>query len=180
MWAEFCWKVATGTYGLKTRLQDVGIAGFAQFFGNGGWTVKDLFTVGNDALRPRISEVAFGSVLHTVEDSFARGHAEREHPSASAACGALPQFPAPPRILEFHSYAHQDGHKHARADTSKAFDDERQTDNPSVVPVGRPLRDFFQSRASWKTVKPYFDCIFAVVNPDAEASPGAEFASERP
>jgi hypothetical protein len=178
MWAEFCWKVATGAYALGTRLQDVDIPGFADFFGKSGWTVQDLFTVGNDALRPHISEVAFGSVLHAVEDSFARGHVQRENPSAAAACSALPQFPAPPRILEFHSYAHQDEHKHAQADTREAFELESRTDSPSVVPVGRPLRDFFQSRASWEAVRPYFDCVFAVVDPEAKASPGAEFAAE--
>jgi hypothetical protein len=178
MWAEFCWKVATGTYGLDTKLQDVDIPGFADFFGKSGWTVQDIFTVGNEALRPHINEVAFGSILHTVEDSFAKGHVEREHPSAAAACSALPQFPAPPRILEFHSYAHQDEHKHARYDTRDAFEQEAQADSPSVVPVGRPLRDFFQGRAGWETVRPYLDCVFAVADPEAKASPGAEFAAE--
>ena len=178
MWAEFCWKVATGTYGLDTKLQDVDIAGFGDFFGNSGWTVQDLFTVGNPALRPHINEVAFGSVLHTVEDSFAKGHVEREHTSSSAACAALPQLPAPPIIQEFHSYAHQDEGKHARYDSRDAFEQETKADNPSVVPVGKPLMDFFQKRASWETVRPYFECVFAVANPTTKASPGAEFVAE--
>jgi len=178
MWAEFAWKVALGEYALDTPLADVDVAGFDDFFGKSGWTVQDLFTVGNPALRPHITEVAFGSILHTVEDSFAKGHAQREQNAAAAACPALRQLPAPARIVEFHSYSHQDSHKHAGFDTHAAFEQESLADKPDVVLVGKPLRDFFQRRASWDTVKPYLECVFAVADPKTKASPGAEFAAE--
>jgi hypothetical protein len=103
MWAEFTWKVAIGEYGLDTHLADVKVTGFDDFFGNSGKTVQDLFTVGNSALRPHITDVAFGSVLHTVEDSFAKGHVQREQNPVATTCAALPQLPAPARIIEFHS-----------------------------------------------------------------------------
>jgi len=177
MWAEFAWKVAIGEYGLTTPLVDVNIAEFDDFFGNSGWNVQDLYTVGNPALRPHISEVAFGSILHTVEDSFARGHVQREEKSPGA-CGSLPELPAPARIVEFHSYAHQDGHKHAEFDTRDAFEEETLADNPDVVHVGTPLREFYEHRASWDSAKPYFECVFAVADPNTKASPGSEFAEE--
>ena len=178
MWAEFTWKVATGEYGLGTNLADVNIPAFDDFFGKSGWTVQDLFTVGNPALRPHIAEVAFGSILHTVEDSFAKGHVQREQNAAAATCAALPQLPAPARIMEFHSYAHQDGHKHAEFDTRDAFEQETLADKPDVVLVGKPLRDFYEHRASWEIVKPYFECVFAIIDANTKASPGAEFAAE--
>lgn len=178
MWAEFSWKVGTGEYGLQTNLADVDIEGFKNFFGSSGWTVQDLFTVGNPALRFHITELAFGSILHTVEDSFAKGHVEREQSPASTNCTRVPQFPAPPRIIEFHSYAHQDEHKHGGNDKRNAFDEEAQNDKSNVVLVGRPLVDFYQQKAKWETVKPYFECMFSVVDTHTLATPGDEFKAE--
>lgn len=154
------------------------VNGFDDFFGKSGWTVQDLFTVGNPALRPHITEVAFGSILHTVEDSFAKGHLQREQHPSGVTCTSLPNLPAPARIVEFHSYAHQDGHKHAEFDTRAAFEQETLADKPNVVLVGQPLREFFEQRAGWDTVKPYFECVFAIVDPSTKASPGAEFTAE--
>jgi hypothetical protein len=178
MWEEFTWKVATGTYSLDTKLQDVNIPGFDDFFGNSGWTVQDLFTVGNPALRPHIEEVAFGSGLHTVEDSFARGHVQREQRGTPQPCAEFPQAPAPPRIVEYHSYAHQDEKKHAGFDTREAFEQESTDDNPNVVAVGKPLVKMFNDKASWETVRPYFQCIFSVVDPNNKATAGDEFVSQ--
>jgi hypothetical protein len=136
-------------------------SGFDDFFGNSGWTVQDLFAVGNPALRPHIQELAFGSALHTLEDSFARGHVQREQ-ATTGNCSPYPQFAVSPRIVEFHSYAHQDEKKHAQADSRDAFEQEAEADNPSVVPAGNPLVKFFNQKASWEAVKPYFDCVFTV------------------
>jgi hypothetical protein len=47
-----------------------------------------------------------------------------------------------------------------------------------VVLIGEPLRDFYEHRASWEIVKPYFECTFAIVDANTKASPGAEFAAE--
>jgi hypothetical protein len=179
MWMEFTWRVANGEYGLDTKLADVKVTGFDEFFGKSGWTVQDLFTAGNPALRRHVSEVAFGSLLHTVEDSFAQGHVQRAGTS-SGNCPAASQFPAPPRVVEFHSYAHQDEKKHTQHDNRKAFDGDFS--NPvNVITVGKPLVDDLRPGkpgASWETVKPYFECIFAVDDPQKQASPGKEFAAD--
>jgi hypothetical protein len=174
IWMEFSWRVAIGEYVLDSKLADVKVSGFDGFFGKSGWTVQGLFTAGNPVLRRHVSDVAFGSVLHTVEDSFAQGHAERETTSMGN-CASVPQFAAPPRVIEFHSYAHQDEKKHKERDSRQAFLDELA--HPvNVVTVSRPLVDYLGRRASWETVEPYFGCIFAVVDPKAPASPGKEFA----
>jgi hypothetical protein len=179
MWEEFTWKVASGEYGLDTKLKDVDIDGFDDFFGNSGWAVQDLFTVGNPALREHIEDVAFGSNLHAIEDSFANGHVQREETATNGSCAGLPQFPEPRRIIEFHSYAHQDEHKHAQEDAREAFDHEMNTDKPNVVLVGRTLRDFRKTGAKWEMVKPYYECVFALTDSASAASPGRDFAIEQ-
>lgn len=177
MWMEFTWRVADGEYTLDSKLADIKVSGFDEFFGKNGWTVQDLFTAGNPILRGkgRVSDVAFGSLLHTVEDSFAQGHVEREKTS-SGTCSFAPQFSAPPRIIEFHSYAHQDEKKHKDRDSRSAFE-EALARPVNVTVVGKPLKDFYEHGASWETVKPYFECVFAVVDPNSKASAGIEFAT---
>ena len=173
MWMEFTWRIANGEYGLDSKLSDVKIVGFNQFFGKSGWTVQDLFTAGNPALRRYVADVAFGSLLHTMEDSFAEGHVQREE-SSSGNCSAAQQFQEPPRINEFHSYAHQDEKMHKERDSRKAFQD--QLARPvNAVTVARPLLDYLSNKASWETVKPYFECVFAVADPQTAATPGKEF-----
>ncbi len=173
MWMEFTWRVANGEYGLDTKLADVRIDHFDEFFGNSGWTVQDLFASGNPALRRYITDVAFGSLLHTVEDSFAEGHVQREG-SSLGNCSSPPQFAAPPRVIEFHSYSHQDEKKHKERDSRAAF--EEQFARPvNAVTVAKPLVDYFEHGASWETVKPYFECVFAVVDPQTAATAGKEF-----
>jgi hypothetical protein len=176
VWMEFTWRVANGEYGLDTKLTDVKINGFAQFFGTSGWTVQDLFTAGNPALRRHINDVAFGSLLHTVEDSFAEGHVQREDASPGA-CSALPQLAAPAPIVEFHSYSHQDEKKHKEKDSRAAFL-ELYSELVNAVTVLKPLDDYYEKGASWETVKPYIDCIFTVVDPTTKASAGKEFAAQ--
>jgi hypothetical protein len=175
MWAEFTWKISTEEYSLNTKLQDINIAGFDNFFGKSGWTVQDLFTVGNPALRPHLYEVALGSILHTLEDSFARGHVQREYVTVARECSGAPQLLAPGRIVEFHSYAHQDGHKHAEFDKREAFEQGTLNDKPDVVLVGRQLLDFYNNNAKWETVRPYFECVFAIVDDSTPATAGEEF-----
>ena len=75
-------------------------------------------------------------------------------------------------------HANQDEHKHAHYDTREAFQAAMAADNPNAVAVGQPLRDFYEHEAKWETVRPYFECIFSVVDPNAKASPGNGFTAE--
>jgi hypothetical protein len=176
MWMEFTWRVANGEYALDSKLADVKIAGFDEFFGKSGWTVQDLFTAGNPALRRHVPDVAFGSLLHTVEDSFAQGHTQRED-SSPGSCPAPLIFPSPPRVVEFHSYAHQDEKKHKERDSRQAFEEELARP-VNVVAVGKPLVDYFEQGAGWEIVKPYLECIFAVVDAQRAATAGKEFEAD--
>lgn len=178
MWAEFTWLIGIGEYKLGTRLKEVPIDGMSKLFGRTEWRVQDLFTLGNVPLRSRIREVAFGSLLHMVEDSFAKGHVEREEAVQGDTCTGTAQIQMPGRIKEFHSYANQDTGEHGKYDSRNAFSQHWISEKPNVISVGRTLREFYERQSPWETVKPYIDCVFTVIDPYHLASPGLGFRGE--
>lgn len=175
MWAEFAWGVATGKHAVATRLKAMQVAGMSDHFGRTEWTVQDLFTLGNPPLRPRIKEFAFGSLLHMVQDSFAKGHVARAEPIEGEKCEAAPQYAAPGKIRRFHAYNNQDTDKHAEGDGRNAFSVHWTVSRPNVIDVGTVLLSYFERAAAWEEVRPYLDCIFAIENPIAPASAGDGF-----
>jgi hypothetical protein len=168
-WAEATWGVVRGKHKLGTWLRDINVPVVQQFFGSSGWRVQDLFTLGDPSLRPYVSDVAFGSLLHMVEDSFAAGHVERMEPANGAKCpGSLHRAPGP--IKEFHSYTRQSTSKHADADTRKAFINNRLT--PDVVDVGRTLVALREAEAEWAEVETYLMCVYDLAPGVRNASAG--------
>ncbi len=178
MWAEFTWLIGIGEYKLGTRLKEVPIEGMSKLFGRTEWRVQDLFTLGNVPLRSRIREVAFGSLIHMIEDSFAKGHVEREEAIQGETCSGASQLLMPGRIKEFHSYANQDTEKHGQYDSRNAFSQHWISEKPTVISVGRALREFHEQVTPWEKVKPYVDCIFTLVDPSHLSSPGYAFRSD--
>lgn len=175
MWAEFVWGVVTGDYTLKTKLKEVEVEGMGDFFGRTEWTVQDLWTLGNPPLRTRIKEVAFGSLLHMVEDSFAKGHVDRMEAVQGAKCEDAPEYLEPGRIRQFHAYNNQDPNKHAEYDSRNAFSAQWSVNKPNMIGVGQVLYAYFNRGASWDDVRPYVECVFMVVDPEARASAGNGF-----
>jgi hypothetical protein len=178
-WAEFTWRIALGEFPLSTRVRDVSVIGIIEFFGSKGWSIQDLFALGNPHVRKpdNMSELAFGSLLHTVEDSFAGGHVERAMPDSQEKCvGTSREYPIPGRIVEFHSYGQQDSRKHGDDDARSAFSAHWSDARPNVVDVGRVLNDYFARRAPWNEVKPYIECIFALDREVRPASAGEKYA----
>jgi hypothetical protein len=176
-WAEFVWRVATGEYKLGLTLKDVGVNGLSDMIGRPEWRVQDLFTYGIDRMRPHIRDVAFGSLLHVVEDSFAKGHADRGEPTFGDKCpnqGAA-QHLAPGRIASFHAYNRQDHAAHSRYDARRMLMTHIANTKPHVVSVGRVLRQYYEDAVPWETVKPYVACVFAIADPTATAGPGEGF-----
>ncbi len=168
-WAEFTWGVVGGDYGLGTWLKDVKLPVIEQFFGTSGWRVQELFTLGDPSLRAHLGDIAFGSLLHMVEDSFAAGHVDRMEPANGDQCAAS-QHRAPGPIQEFHSYAQQDSAKHADADSRTAFVNNRLT--PDVVDVGRTLVALRNAKADWTEVGPYLECVYQLAPTVRNASAG--------
>lgn len=178
IWAEFTWRIALGEFPLSTRVRDVPVSGITEFFGSKGWSIQDLFALGNPHVRKpdNMSELAFGSLLHIVEDSFAGGHVERAMPDYQEKCvGPSRQYPMPGRIMEFHSYAQQDPSKHGHDDTRSGFSAHWSDARPNVVDVGRVLNEYFLHRAPWHEVKPYIECIFELDKEVRPASAGERY-----
>ena len=179
MWAQFTWGVAVGQHGIGAKLKEVSIDGMQDHFGRTDWTVQDLFTLGNPPLRREIKAVAFGSFLHMVQDSFAKGHTDRAEPLQGRKCDVVVQFAAPGIIRSFRAYNNQDSGKHGESDSRNAFSAHWSVDRPSVVEIGQVFLAFFERSASWQEIKPYVECVFAVEDPNARASAGAGFLKNR-
>lgn len=180
MWSEFIWRVTTGEYGLATKLSDSKIDGMSNFFGKTAWTVQDLFALGNPPLRPRIKEVAFGSLLHMMQDSFAKGHVSRAEAISGLKCEGAKEHAAPGKIREFHAYNHQNSDEHARHDSRNAFSAHWSTEKPGIIDVGQVIIEYYNQKTTWEQVRPYLDCVFAPENPNALSSAGTGFSRKTP
>jgi len=179
MWAEFTWRVALGDFPLSMLVKDVPIQGFSDLFKNRGWSILDLFSLGNPHVRKphNMSQLAFGSLLHMVEDSFAMGHTERAVPDPEEICEtAIKEHLAPGKILEFHFYAKQDPKRHGEGDTRNAFSTHWTSTSPNVIDVGRTLYEYYQKGETWENVKSYIECIFALDKEARPASAGADYS----
>lgn len=172
-WFEMTWRAGQGEYSLDTRLRELPIGPIHAVFGKTEWRMLDLYTQGSGpGLRREFNDVAFGSLLHALEDSFAAGHVEREESSGDGTCQAgTISVVAPGAIRSFHAYNHQDHAGHGVADSRAAFmRDLQQTGH--VVQVGRGLVKARRLRIDWAHVAPLFDCLFTLQDPAAEAGPG--------
>ena len=177
-WAEFTWRVASGEYGILTNLRDIKIDGFNDLVGRPAWRIQDLFTyAAPSAIRQQIQNVAFGSLLHVVEDSFAKGHTDRAEPGFGQHCanpGATEHL-APGVIREFHAYNKQDHAEHSRFDSRDLLMEHVANTKPHVIAVGRTLRQYYENKATWDTVRPYIECVFTLQQADTPASAGIGF-----
>ncbi|KQZ57483.1 hypothetical protein ASD53_07560 [Lysobacter sp. Root559] len=175
-WAEFNWRIMRGEYRLDTRLKDIPNEIISSRFGRTDWYVQDLYTLGSPGLRQQIDEVAFGSILHTLQDSFAEGHVDRASAVTSRSCSiGDARIDAPGLITEFHAYNRQDHSLHAEADSAGALAAHLQ-DEPDVVDLGRQLLRAHRARRSWDEVRPFFECVYALSDSARDATPGDRFA----
>lgn len=176
-WFEFAWRAAGGEYTLDTRLKDIENPTIKAAFGNTDWRLQDLYTTGaGNGLRRRIDDVAFGSLLHVLQDSFAAGHVEREESTGTQRCsvGGITTR-APGFIVAFHAYNHQEHSQHADADSRASFMRHLQ-EQGDVVELGRALVEAREARMDWPTIQPMFDCMFTLLKPESPAGPG-DFAA---
>lgn len=174
-WAQFAWKVFDREFGGDTQLKTIAIPTIQYHFGCTEWTVSDLYVLGaKPTLNRRLTDIAFGSIAHTVQDSFAAGHAERAPAVLGAVCAPDLPVARPGAIVEFHAYGQQDGHKHDAQDARTSLIDSA-TSSAGVIAVMRQLYSYWDQNAEWKEVEPFFRCIFALDISSRPSSAGAEF-----
>lgn len=173
MWAEFTYKVAISEIAPETVMSAVTVPGFRGTLGRYWGDVRSLFTYGVPQYQAQIPDVAFGSLLHMVQDSFSKSHVTREY--ASGTCGESGQ-PNGGRITEFLAYGSQDADDHGKEDArDKMLANLREQKDSSVVTVSRYLKSLRDAKTPWETVRAYMDrCIYAVADDDMSnpAGPG--------
>ncbi len=175
-WIQFAWQVAVGDFKPTQRLAQVDIPFIAERFSCTEWTVADLYILGRqDKLLPSIKDIAFGSILHTVQDSFSSSHTQREAETSAGFCAGSDQYRKPGRIVEFHSYGSQDGHLHDAEDERTAMVSHVVERKAEAIAASRMLVDLYRDRRSWSEVKPYVDCLFELSDTAKPSSPGDQY-----
>lgn len=163
MWAEFMWNSALGKYSRGTTIANVNVSGLTNHFYPSD-TMQRIFFRGNPTHIDEFPQFAFGSLLHTVEDSFSNSHVIREKEGSNGAkCQNSEQY-QPARIVAFQNYAEQNSHEHAKSDTYVAMSSNAIHESINVIGVVGVLRQMFEKKAEWETeVKPYMQCVFELV-----------------
>jgi hypothetical protein len=174
IWAEFAYKVASGSIPAHTMLKDVPVSGFAKFFPNQEATVENLFLMGDETYRgSQLKDFAFGTLLHMVQDSFSESHVSRDLSTQRAFCDCPYTDRSPAKIEKFLVYSSQDAARHKDEDTYEALRNDVAKYSPNVIDVGKTLKEFYEQTSNWDVVKKYLDeCVFALKDIDAEADGG--------
>ncbi|MCJ0764562.1 hypothetical protein [Variovorax terrae] len=172
-WLEFAWKVSSREFKPGTFLRDIPIASVQEHFGCTEWRVVDLYILGRqDILERYLHQIAFGSVLHTVQDSFAAAHVSREAQPPGRICSNT-VYEQPRRIMEFHTYGAQDGALHDAQDSREAMTQVSIASHwPDAVEATRNLVQLYEDRAGWADVQPYMQCLFELADVPRDSSPG--------
>lgn len=170
MWAQFMWGVATRSIPTDQFIRTLEVDGLGDYF-PGDMTATNLLATGIVEVRKNLDEVAIGVLLHMVQDSFSRSHASRE-PESGGACERIPRFMQPGKITQFYSYVGQVGSLHNHEDTFNALGLQTLQTSPNVVDVSRAFLTLWKEGVPWSEAEKYFDCVFALEKPDAEAGPG--------
>lgn len=177
-WLEFAWKVSSKEIPPQTFLKNIDNPTIKRHFGCTEWKVVDLYLLGRQdsasGLVTQIREIAFGSVLHTVQDSFAAAHAEREPQSVVEQCAGTP-FVTPARIVEFHAYGAQDGTLHDHDDSREAMTATAKDRWPEAVEVTRNLFELHSDGAKWADASNYLQCVFTLSDHRRVSSPGETY-----
>lgn len=181
-WLEFAWKVSSREIAPMTFLKNVQIPTVQKHFGCTEWRVVDLYLLGRQdeksGLLPQIREIAFGSVLHTVQDSFAAAHVEREKNPTGQLCEGT-GFAIPSRVIEFHAYGAQDGALHDHGDSREAMTLGSADRWPEAVEATRHLFELHADGAKWSKASMYMQCLFQLSDNRRHSSPGALYQRVR-
>lgn len=175
-WLEFAWKVATKEIKADALLREIEIPVIKAHFGCTEWRVSDIYILGRQDLKSglvqQIHQIAFGSALHTVQDSFAAAHTSREAEALPGLCNNT-AIERPPRVVEFHSYGVQDGHLHDAQDAREALVAKRSADGwPQAVVATRHLVGLYEANTKWADAQYYLRCLFDTVERPNPASAG--------
>lgn len=167
-WMRFAYAVATENIDPETDLGEVQYPVTERYFSRqSGWTVNHLFAPKFTLGKATIAQVALGSILHVIQDSYSTAHAERAFDATEGCRNG--------RVVEFHAYGSQSSSLHSDADTRASW-----LQNTSFTTTSNPVQAsaqmilFARRKTSWeKVVEPYLRDQLFCINSDARiSSPG--------
>ncbi len=173
LWAEFSYRVGTGEISGRTKIKDVQIQGFPEFFSKNSIIYNsDISTFFHDR---RVKRIAIGSLLHLIQDSYSLSHVDRKIIDGDKGrfCRA--------NVVRFHSYSGQDTEKHANED--KWPENLDKSINKMVcdpISAGARILEYYAknnfSGEKWDKVKEYLvEYVFNLENPEELSGPGKRF-----
>jgi hypothetical protein len=178
-WAQFAYRVARGEIGPRTKLsalrgkslgEDTGKWLDALFRGASKkhWTVQDLFLARSSSVR----QVAFGSLLHLVEDSYSASHVLRK--SARVQANGCPSYDAGDPIAQFRTYVGQDAEKHGVCDDAPDWLGAPRPGSP-IEAIAAIVRAYADGR-EWPVVRAILEeKVLRLEEPARAAGPGECF-----
>jgi hypothetical protein len=182
-WAEFSYRVARGEIDGRANVFALRDAGSTMTSATREW-VSSLFRAPEkklwrvqDVFMPKAGElrlVAFGSLLHLVEDSYSASHVQRV--SRRYQPNGCPSYDAADAIVEFRTYIGQDTQMHAVCDDAPDWLDSPREGSPIDV-LAKLVRAYADGR-DWPHVKAILEeKVFRLSDRVAAARPGACFES---
>jgi hypothetical protein len=169
LWAEFTYKVAIGDIAGTTKVDSVPVAGIPELFPKlGGQTVRQLFAINQIG---NVRQRAAGSLLHTIQDSYASGHVQREKLDGGRKGN----------IVAFQSYTHQDHGKHGHDDAfhGSGSDVQKLRSVPGAldaVDKSAQVLKFIAEKRPWEDVELYLKMeVFGLVPHPLESGPGDQY-----
>ena len=132
------------------------------------WTVQDMFLAKAASLRP----MAFGSLLHVVEDSYSAAHVRRES-SRLQANGCL-SYDALDPVVQFQTYVGQDAEKHGVCDDAPDWLETPRAGSPADV-LAEIVRAYHAGE-DWPAIKAILENkVFRLSASASAAQPGRCF-----
>jgi hypothetical protein len=162
-WLGFAYAVAAGAIPKDAQVSQLS-SPIREAFADEPWlTVHKLFKPRSRMKNLSLQQLALGSMLHLVQDSYAASHARRE---------AAPSVRCPNgRITQFLSYLHQQTDRHRAEDKRSALDYRGTLALQNPVEASARLILLARRRSDWDTVvEPYLRSRVFCLDSDAERS----------
>ncbi|HEY6879424.1 MAG TPA: hypothetical protein VI299_15460, partial [Polyangiales bacterium] len=178
-WAQFTYGVATGKIKARAKLETSAPAIYAALARSARYQASDLKTAAalfRSGDPKEVQRRALGSLLHTIQDSYAAGHTDRVITTGTQRGS----------IRQFRSYTHQDHKKHAADDAWKGGDTDRQriallSGGESALNACVQLLQHFKNGDDWARVEADLkDTTFAMTDDAAASGPGTAYATKKP
>lgn len=139
MWMEFEFRVSLGEFDLKSDISQLPVPGLKKFFLTGARRTGDLLDYRYNSDMAMTQGIALGAMLHIVQDSFAKCHAQRDEEG---------------RLIRFYNYSGQSTKKHKHFDTDGGEVELATSRRLNPYDFGERLLRLRAESNSWEQARP--------------------------